>query len=147
VSCLTRISKWPNCRVAWTNTMSVRYPEVCCQRIVEDQMMCGYSWMHLGMQVTGHNQPVDAHDVPQSLSGCCMLQGYLSPLINTTFIELSTTAYSKKLFLFSSYPKTQSLDLLQELSSLSEPTVQKKLLIRRFSLSSIWPLFGILFEL
>jgi len=44
-----------------------------------------------------------------------LLRGFLIPIINTTFIELSTTAYLRLLFLSSSYPKTQPLvPLLQE---------------------------------
>jgi len=38
-----------------------------------------------------------------------VLRGFLIPIINTTFIELSTTTYLRKLFLSSSYPKTQPL--------------------------------------
>jgi len=37
---------------------------------------------------------------------CPLLQGFLIPIINTTFIELSTTAYLF-LFLSSSYPMTE----------------------------------------
>ena len=38
-----------------------------------------------------------------------LLRGFLIPIINTTFIELSTTAYLRLLFLSTSYPKTQPL--------------------------------------
>ena len=42
-----------------------------------------------------------------------MLQGCLIPIINTTFIELSTTAYLTSLYSMS-YPKTQPLDSLDQ---------------------------------
>jgi len=64
-----------------------------------------------------------------------MLWGFLIPIINTTFIELSTAAYTKKLFLSLSYPKTQPLDLLQELAFPTGPNVQLICPTRKLDLS------------
>jgi len=66
-----------------------------------------------------------------------MLWGFLIPIINTTFIELNTATQSKKLFLSSSYPKTQPCNLLQEHSFLTGPNLQMMIPIRRLNLTGM----------
>jgi hypothetical protein len=74
-----------------------------------------------------------------------LLQGFLIPIINTTFIELSTAAYLF-LFLSSSHPKTQPLALNRK-SALNRTSGKVRLSrIGRIIFPDVQPLLGPLLE-